>query len=204
HLVGGRDGFLAPHAHQAPPAEHQARREPVTASNVADRHAGLHRLGNDGELQLGGEASPASDAGDHFNLRERIGHRRIPRLMPRSSGYRPCPVETGCTSYPRGAELVYVPENLFIIGTMNIADRSLALVDLALRRRFAFVDLEPELNERWEDWLNQFGFNEEVISHIRNRIVALNQQIAKDKKLGPQFQIGHYYVTPCQGQIGGR
>src|SRR5262249_19325888 len=98
HLVVGPDGFLAPLAHQPPPAEHQARREPVTASNVADRHAGLHRLGNDGELQLGGKASPASDAGDRFNLRERIGHRRIPRLMPRSSGYRPCPVETGCTS----------------------------------------------------------------------------------------------------------
>src|SRR5262249_8788061 len=98
HLVVGPDGFLAPLAHQPPPAEHQARREPVTASNVADRHAGLHRLGNDGELQLGGKASPASDAGDHFNLRERIGHRRIPRLMPRSSGYRPCPVETGCPS----------------------------------------------------------------------------------------------------------
>lgn len=110
------------------------------------------------------------------------------------------PDEAMQLAYPRDAELVYVPENLFVIGTMNIADRSLALVDLALRRRFAFIDLEPELNERWEQWLNRFGFNDEVVSHIRNRIVALNQQITKDKKLGPQFQIGHSYVTPHLGQ----
>jgi len=40
---------------------------------------------------------------------------------------------------------VYVPENLFVIGTMNVADRSLAFVDVAFRRCFSFTDLEPVL-----------------------------------------------------------
>ena len=86
HLVVGAHRFLASLAHQPPPAEHQAGAQPVATGNVADRHAGLHRLGNHGELQLGGKAPPAGDPGNHFNLRERVGHRRMPRIIPRPSG----------------------------------------------------------------------------------------------------------------------
>ena len=50
-------------------------------------------------------------------------------------------------------QLVHVPENLYVIGTMNLADRSLALVDMALRRRFAFVALEPNLGDAWRRWV---------------------------------------------------
>src|SRR5580704_8448441 len=53
----------------------------MAAGNIADRHSGLHRLGNHGQLQIGGETPPASDAGDHFDLRERIGHRRMLRCL---------------------------------------------------------------------------------------------------------------------------
>ena len=55
----------------------------MAASNIADRHAGLHRLGNNGQLQIGREAPPTGDASDHFDFRERVGHRRIPRLVPK-------------------------------------------------------------------------------------------------------------------------
>ena len=92
---------------------------------------------------------------------------------------------------------VHVPENLYIVGTMNVADRSLALVDLALRRRFAFVSLEPRLGQVWRDWaVNECGIDPELVSDVEGRIVELNNQIASDARLGKQFRIGHSYVTP--------
>lgn len=93
-------------------------------------------------------------------------------------------------------EKVYVPENLYVIGTMNVADRSLALVDLALRRRFAFVNLVPSFNTAWQHWCNDKGMDTTAITHIQTRMAALNQEIAADRALGAQFQIGHSYVTP--------
>jgi 5-methylcytosine-specific restriction protein B len=99
-------------------------------------------------------------------------------------------------------EQVYIPGNLYVIGTMNIADRSLALVDLALRRRFAFVDLEPKLGKPWHDWVqNQCGIDTKILSEIENRILALNEEIAADTSLGSQFRIGHSYVTPPAGAV---
>ena len=98
-------------------------------------------------------------------------------------------------------ERVFIPRNLFVIGTMNIADRSLALVDLALRRRFAFVTLETTLNESWRRWcIEQAGVEEAVLTEIQNRMTELNGEIAADRSLGAQFRIGHSYVTPAPGE----
>ena len=92
---------------------------------------------------------------------------------------------------------VHVPENVYVIGTMNIADRSLALVDLALRRRFAFVTLEPSLGEAWSNWVvREYGIDPELVDELRRRIGTLNDRVAADDRLGSQFQVGHSYVTP--------
>jgi 5-methylcytosine-specific restriction enzyme B len=104
----------------------------------------------------------------------------------------------------RADERVYIPDNLYVIGTMNIADRSLALVDLALRRRFAFVDLEPRLGLPWRQWLTErCGIAAEVVGEIELRVAKLNEEITADSTLGRQFRIGHSYVTPRIGTING-
>jgi 5-methylcytosine-specific restriction protein B len=97
-------------------------------------------------------------------------------------------------------ERVFIPDNLYVIGTMNIADRSIALVDLALRRRFAFIDLEPKLGKVWNDWVHkQCGIDSATLTEIEKRIIALNEDISSDNTLGRQFRIGHSYVTPPVG-----
>ena len=86
----------------------------------------------------------------------------------------------------------FVPDNLYIIGMMNTADRSLAMIDYALRRRFSFFEMEPGFSSegfiKYQESLNSETFNE-LISHIKQ----LNKEILEDKALGKGFQIGHSY-----------
>ena len=98
-------------------------------------------------------------------------------------------------------ERFHIPPNLYVIGTMNLADRSLAMVDLALRRRFAFFDLEPTLNDTWRDWVHrQCEIPTGFLTDISQRISSLNDQIAADPNLGRQFRIGHSFVVPRPGE----
>lgn len=95
-------------------------------------------------------------------------------------------------------ERFYLPNNLYIIATMNTADRSLALVDFALRRRFAFFELEPQFNEAWKRHLqDRFRTSPaEDVDEIARRVRLMNDRIAADQSLGKSFRIGHSYFSP--------
>lgn len=101
------------------------------------------------------------------------------------------------TIYSPDSEPIYLPENLYVIGTMNQADRSLAMVDMALRRRFAFVDLQPQFNERWLHFCSaECGYDRETLETIGMKLAALNARIANDVNLGRDYGVGHSFVTP--------
>src|SRR5205085_2345061 len=90
----------------------------------------------------------------------------------------------------------YIPENVFILGLMNTADRSLAMVDYALRRRFAFSTLRPAFgSERFKSHLLSREISELFASKIVSRMRQLNAEIEADKDLGPGFMIGHSFFT---------
>lgn len=99
-------------------------------------------------------------------------------------------------------ETFYVPERLHVVGLMNTADRSLAMVDYALRRRFAFIPLEPGFESaNFATVLSQRGAEEALIGRIRARLAEVNRLIAEDTaSLGPGYVIGHSFFVP-RGQI---
>lgn len=107
-------------------------------------------------------------------------------------------------TYSPGAEPFHVPPNLYLIGMMNTADRSLAMVDYALRRRFAFVRLQPAFaTDQFSDFLNAAEVEEDLVNKIVDRLSALNERIRSDRKnLGPGFEIGHSFFCPGEDDEG--
>ncbi|RIU93445.1 AAA family ATPase [Oceanobacillus picturae] len=104
------------------------------------------------------------------------------------------------TTYSKEGEHFYIPENVYVIGTMNTADRSLAMVDYALRRRFAFIELEPGFNtDSFKEYLQTKGISQGFIDTIDSLMKEINTEIVNDKvNLGRGFEIGHSYFTPDQ------
>ncbi len=96
-----------------------------------------------------------------------------------------------------------VPKNLHIIGMMNTADRSLAMIDYALRRRFSFFDMEPGFDSegflKYQEELDDASFNA-LISKVKE----LNKDITADNSLGKGFCIGHSYfcgIEDCTAEL---
>lgn len=100
-----------------------------------------------------------------------------------------------------GEDLFYVPENVHIIGMMNTADRSLAMIDYALRRRFCFIKVEPALDkEKFKGFLIKNNIPQNVVDRIVGTISKINSHIKSDRDLGPGFEVGHSYFCDKIGK----
>jgi 5-methylcytosine-specific restriction enzyme B len=106
-------------------------------------------------------------------------------------------------AYSEGEETFYIPKNLYLIGTMNTADRSLAMVDYALRRRFSFINVEPAFRiEQFKEYLISKGISQGFIDKIVSSISEINNEIINDKiNLGKGYEIGHSYFCPTIEQV---
>ena len=91
-------------------------------------------------------------------------------------------------------ELFFIPKNVHIIGLMNTADRSLAMIDYALRRRFAFFNLKPGFESDGFKMYQQ-ELDDEVFDNLINMICELNIEIENDDSLGAGFKIGHSFFS---------
>lgn len=93
------------------------------------------------------------------------------------------------------AEGFYIPENVFILGTMNDIDRSIESMDFAMRRRFTWKEIKPEDTQSMLDKL-------ECATKAKSVMVRLNNEISKIEGLGPAYQVGPSYFLKL-GDNGG-
>ncbi|ESS16797.1 putative endonuclease [Streptococcus mutans PKUSS-HG01] len=88
-------------------------------------------------------------------------------------------------------EKFYIPENVYIIGTMNDIDRSVDTFDFAMRRRFRFVEIKAA--DTMGMWENNDEFDNDKIEEARNRLTNLNKAISNTEGLNSHYHIGPSY-----------
>lgn len=109
-------------------------------------------------------------------------------LMLIENDYRDKPIQLAYKD-----EMFVVPSNVYIIGMMNTADRSLAMIDYALRRRFSFFEMKPGFNSAaFEEGIRKL--HDPQLNNLVKAIVELNKVIENDDSLGSGFCIGHSYL----------
>ena len=129
---------------------------------------------------------------DYFFLIDEINRGNMSKifgelLMLIENGYRGKPVMLSANG-----ESFTVPKKLYVIGMMNTADRSLAMIDYALRRRFSFIEMEPGFKtEGFKAYQKRLG--NETFDKLIAVVERLNEEIKNDSSLGKGFCIGHSY-----------
>lgn len=139
---------------------------------------------------------------DHFFIIDEINRGNLSKIF----GELLMLIESDKRGEEYSADLIYsgdsfsVPENLYIIGMMNTADRSLAMIDYALRRRFAFYTMKPAFDD--PTFKSQY---ENVSCELFHKAIAavenLNKVILSDSSLGAGFEIGHSYFCKKPEEI---
>ncbi len=149
----------------------------------------------DGLFKKFSKEAYADYAGKYILVIDEINRANLPKVFGEliySLEYRD---KAKAVTLPYTKESFSIPVNLWIIGTMNSADRSIALIDYALRRRFYFIELMPDVTilERFLT-KNSTKLDKERIKSFFN---SINLTISNDERLGRHFQLGHsHFMKP--------
>jgi hypothetical protein len=165
---------------------------PSKSEDDAALHFDLRR----GPLRLIAEAAAADPANPYLLVIDEINRGNIAKIFGELYfllEYRDRPIRL---QYSPEQEFK-LPENLYVLGTMNTADRSIALIDSALRRRFYFFPFLPRewpVRDVLSAWLKEKGFNEESARLLEALNGALQEALPND-----EFAFGPSYFMPAQG-----
>ena len=185
-LMGKRDDghIVALQFHQSYSYEDFVEGYRPTATGFELRHGAFYELCH---------RAAADPERSYFMLIDEINRANLSKVLGELFGLLEADKRGEKTCLLYSNEAFSVPENLYVIGTMNTADRSLALIDYALRRRFAFFAMQPAY-ESPQFCAYAAGLGCPALDTLVAAVRELNEVIASDDALGPGFAIGHSYL----------